>query len=179
MKQLLLATAALFLSFASFAQSDYDVSKDKENGMLVYKGAFTFEDLKKEPTFGWLQRGVAAYTPDSNAVKYLKKHLQQYDIVVLMGTWCDDSHNLIPKLYKTLQAAGYPMQQLKLYGVDRAKTAKYVEHRLYRLEKVPTIVLEKQHTEIGRIVETVKRNMEVDMVQLIQRDLDAQDAGKQ
>lgn len=179
MKKILLAAAASLLSVAAFAQSDFDISKDKENGMTVYKGALAFDDLKKESTFGWFQRGATAYTPDSNAVKYLKKNLPQYNLVVLMGTWCDDSHNLIPKLYKTLQAAGYPMKQIRLYGVDRAKQAKYVEHRLYQVEKVPTIILQKQHTEVGRVVETVKRSVEVDLVQLIQSNLDAQEASKQ
>jgi hypothetical protein len=147
--------------------SDFDISKDKENGAVVYKGQCTFEDLQKESSFGWLDRGTNAYKPDSNAVKYLKKHLGGYDLVILMGTWCEDSQNLLPKLRKTLQAAAYPMSKLSMYGVDRAKTAKNVEHRLYKLEKVPTIVVYKNYMEVGRIVETVKKSIEADLMAIV------------
>lgn len=175
MKKMLLALA-LLISVNTFAQSDYDVSKDKENGAVVFKGQITFADLAKEPTFDWLKRGADAYTPDSVPVKYLKKYLPQYEIVVLMGTWCDDSQNMIPKLYKTLQVVGYPMNLYSMYGVDRAKTAKYVEHKLYKLDKVPTVIVYRNHMEVGRIVELTKKSVEKDLVNIIQPDVEKQEA---
>ncbi len=171
MKKAILAVA-LLMSINTFAQSDYDVSKDKENGAVVYKGECTFADLQKEPSFGWVAKDAAAYTPDTNAIKYLKKHLPDYDFVVLMGTWCDDTHVLLPKYYKVLQQTNYPMAKLKMYGVDRAKTTKYVEHKLYKIVNVPTIIVIKNHTEVGRIVETTKRNIETDLIAIIQKDIE-------
>ena len=178
MKHYLILILATMLSFTAGAQgsvSDFDVSKDKE-GATVYKGQFTFDDLRKEPSFGWFQRGAEAYKADTNAIKYLKKELPNYTIVVLMGTWCDDSQNLIPKLYKTLELTAYPMDKYAMFGVDRAKEAKYIEHKLYKVERVPTIILYKKNMEIGRIVESVKRSIEVDLVQLIQKDPEVQEA---
>lgn len=173
------AAVALMMSTTAFAQvpgtSDYDVSKDAENGAVVFKGQLTFDDLNKETTFGWMKSGSEKYTPDSNAIKYLKKHLGGYEIVVLLGTWCEDSQNLIPKLHKVLQASGYPVSKVTLYGVDRAKTAKYVEHKLYKLDRVPTIILYNNHNETGRIVETVKKNIETDLVQIIYKEVEAEE----
>ena len=177
MKNLLLI-ATLLIAMPAFAQSDFDRSKDKETGSVVFKGQISFEDLKSESTFSWLKRGAADYKPDSIAIAYLKKNLPKYEMVVLMGTWCDDSHNLVPKLYKVMQASGYPMSNYKMYGVDRAKEAKYVEHKLYRLEKVPTIILLKDHVEIGRIVESVKKSVEIDLVQMIQKKMDEEERGQ-
>ncbi len=175
MKKILLAVAVM-MSVNSYAQSDYEVSKDKENGAVVYKGECTFTDLQKEPTFAWVEKDAAAYTPDTNAIKYLKKHLPDYDFVVLMGTWCDDTHMMLPKYYKVLQATNYPMTKLKMYGVDRAKTTKNIEHRLYKLVNVPTIIVIRNHMEIGRIVETTKKSVEVDLIAMIQKDIEAREA---
>jgi hypothetical protein len=171
MKTIFLAIA-IMISLSSFAQTDYDRSIDKENEAVVFKGQFTFEDLRKEPSFSWFSTGVANYKPDSADIKELKKHLPNYNLVVLLGTWCDDSQLLIPRLYRALTGSGFPMDKYAIYGVDRAKEAKYVEHKLYRLEKVPTIIVYKGHTEVGRIVETAKKSIEKDLLGIIEVDID-------
>jgi thiol-disulfide isomerase/thioredoxin len=168
----LLLCASLLISGHAFAQFGYDVSTDKENGGQIFKGDFTFEDLKKEPSFTWLTTGTANYKPDSASVSFLKKHLGKFDLVIVMGTWCDDSHNLVPKLYKVMQSADYPMNKYKLYGVDRAKEAKGIEHKLYQIVNVPTIIVFKDKIEVGRIVETVKKSVEADLAKIIQKKLD-------
>jgi len=156
---------------SAFAQSDYDRISDA-NGNLIYKGECTINDLYKEPDFSWLGRGVDSYTPDSIAVKYLKKTLGQYNIVVVMGTWCEDSQNLVPKLYKTLVEASFPMSQYQMFGVDREKKTKNIEHELYKIKFVPTIIVRKGPQEIGRIVESVKKNIETDLMHIIQDDIE-------
>lgn len=155
----------------AFAQSDYERFTDA-SGTLIYKGECTANDLYKEPSFGWMPGGVESYKPDSNAIKYLKKHIANYNIIIVMGTWCEDSHNLVPKAYKTLVEAGLPMQQFKMYGVDRDKKTKNIEHELYRIKFVPTIIVRKGPLEIGRIVESVKKNIETDLMYMIQDDIE-------
>lgn len=111
--------------------------------------------------------GKGSWTTSLIPMRLLKKHLSEYDIVVLMGTWCEDSHNLVPKLFKTLKAADYPDTRVVMYGLDRNKEGKYIEHKAYKVERVPTIILIKNNGEVGRIVESVKKNIETDIVQLI------------
>ena len=174
MKKILLA-AMMLMSLGAAAQtqqSDYDVSKDKENGAVVFKGQCSFEDLSAEPTFGWLKRGSDAYKPDTTAIKFLKEHLPKYRMVVLIGTWCDDSQLYLPRLHKILQLTNYPMSRYTMYGLDRSKQAKHIEHRLYKADKVPTIIVYKDHTEIGRIVETVNKSVEADLMKIIQKDVE-------
>ncbi|HXS36429.1 MAG TPA: hypothetical protein VN721_06990 [Flavipsychrobacter sp.] len=173
MKNLFLAII-LLISVNAFAQStsDYDVSTDKQTHELVYKGQCTFEDINKQPSFSWLMNGASEYTPDSIAVKYLKKDLSKYQLVVFIGTWNRETHSLLPKLYKVLQVTGYPMSGYKMYGVDRAKTTKYVEHKLYHISDIPTIIVIKNHQEIGRITpETLKRNIETDLDRIVEKDI--------
>jgi len=168
MKILTLLAAALTISLSAAAQSDYDVSKDKE-GATVWKGECTFADMEGETAFSWLKKGADAYTPDKDALLYLRRNLQGYDLVVLMGTWCSDTQDLLPKLQKTLQMTAYPLTQLKMYGVDREKQAKYVEHQLYNLDRVPTIILVKNHTEVGRIVESAPGSIEKALAAMIRK----------
>jgi len=169
MKYLLTLAIVACLSFTAGAQKAYTTSKDEETGATIFKGQVTLADLQEESSFTWLKRGEATYKPDSNAIKYLRKELPAYTIVVLMGTWCDDSQNLIPKLTKTLEAARFPMKQFVMYGVDRAKQTGGMESKLYNVTKVPTIIVYKGNLEAGRIVESVKRDIETDLVQILQK----------
>lgn len=181
MKKIFLALLML-VGIHAMAQSDYDVLKDKKSKATIYKGECTFDDLQKNSSFSWLQRGTSEYNPDTAAVKYLKQYLPNYQVVVFMGTWCDDTYTVLPKLYKILQVTGYPMKNYTMYGVDKAKEAKYVESKLYKIDNVPTIIVMRNMSEIGRIVEVPRRRVEVEIASLIQDDLQKQemrDAQKQ
>lgn len=155
------------ISTQGFAQSDFDRSVDPESGSLVFKGQVDLNDLKKEESFSWLSKGADSYIPDSAGLDYLKKNLPAYNVIVFMGTWCEDTHLMLPRLLKTLQLISYPMDKLKIYGVDRNKETKYVEHKLYRIDRVPTILVFKSHTEIGRITEVVQKSVENDLEEIL------------
>ena len=155
---------------SAFAQSDFDKSVDSENGSIVFKGQLTLEDLKKESTFDWLNSPSNKYAPDSTDMKFLRKHLPNYKAVSFLGTW---SHTLVPKLVKILDLVSFPASSHTIFGVDRSKKTKYVESQLYRIEFVPTIILYKGFTEIGRIVEAPEKSLEKDLVRIIQSHIDS------
>lgn len=156
-------------SFSMYAQSDYDKSIDKETNAVIYKGEISFEDLLKEPGFSWFHEGITNYTPKRDAIAFLQKELPGYEVIVFIGTWCEDSHLMIPQLHNVLKAAEYPFRRLSLYGVNRAKETKFAEEKLYNISFVPTILLYKDGKEIGRIVESVQKSVEEDLVSLIQK----------
>ena len=81
---------------------------------------------------------------------------------------------MLPILYKILQLTAYPMSQYVMYGVDRAKTSKYVEHKLYKIENVPTVILLHGNKEVGRITESVKKSVEADLAYMIDDDITKQ-----
>ncbi|MBS1772741.1 MAG: hypothetical protein JST82_07770 [Bacteroidetes bacterium] len=168
--------AALFIlctmNIHAQTSSAFGSFKDKENGSMVYKGQITFQDLHEQLSFTWLDKGVAEYKPDSVTLDYLKQHLLDYDMTIILGTWCSDSKEMIPKLYKILQITGYPLNKLMMYGVDRNKTTLGGEEKLYKLVNVPTIILYKKYHEKGRIVETVHKSVEKDLKAIIEKDLE-------
>jgi thiol-disulfide isomerase/thioredoxin len=160
------------LTTMALAQSNYQILKDPKNGEAVYKGSFTFQDLHADGSFTWLKHGYEKYKPNAQHVAYLKKHLANYTMVVFIGTWCDDTHEMLPKFEKVLTASNYPLAKLTLFGVDREKKARNIENKLYRVESVPTIIVFKGRLEIGRITETVKASVEEDLLNIIKTDID-------
>lgn len=170
MRSLLLVLAMLACTSA-FAQYGFEVSKDKENGDVVYRGSITFDNLKEQLSFHWMEDGVKEYKPDTVSIKFLQKNLPGYQLTIFLGTWCSDSKEMIPKLYKVLTEVHYPLSQCLMYGVDRDKTAPGDVQKLYNLTNVPTIIVYKKNHEVGRIVETVKKSIEKDLQAIIERDL--------
>ena len=158
-------TAILLLAgMQTMAQTkNYDTLRDEENKQLVYKGSFTMNDLTAEPSFEWMRTGAAEYTPDAKDMQALTAHLGQYKLIIFMGTWCDDSHNLVPKLCKILNVANYSPANVTLYGVDRAKTTGSKIEKTYNVTLVPTIIIMDGDKEKGRITETVDKSIEADM----------------
>ncbi|MBZ0097570.1 MAG: thioredoxin family protein, partial [Taibaiella sp.] len=148
------------------AQGTFDKAINDRNE-LVFTGQFTFADLQQEESFKWMTEGTDAYQPGAEDISYLKNELNKYQLVVFMGTWCEDSHNLIPKLYKALEASGYPAQQLTLYGLNREKKGKGTAHEEYKVLYVPTIIVLSDDKEVGRITETVRKSVEADLVTII------------
>ena len=146
----------------------YDITKDAKNGSVVFNGPITFDDLNKESSFTWLKTGAAEYNPRQSSIAAIKEQLNKGDfsIVVFLGTWCDDSKELVPKLEKVLMLAGFPMSKVEMYGVDREKTTKNGESKKFGITLVPTIILMRNGKETGRITETVNKSMEEDLVKL-------------
>jgi thiol-disulfide isomerase/thioredoxin len=168
--RLLLSIFLLAMYTSMQAQPAYNKFKDENTAELIYKGHVTFEDLQKESEFTWI-KNADNYVPNEDATNDLKNFIKQYDLVVLMGTWCEDSHNLIPKLYKVLQAADYPLQQLTMYGLDRNKKGKANEEGTYKVTNVPTIIVFKGDKEVGRITESVQLSIEADLLKIVDQSL--------
>lgn len=164
--RILFLALAIFIVMHTQAQGTFDKAINDRNE-LVFTGQFAFTDLQAEESFKWMTEETDAYQPNAEDISYLKSELNKYHLVVFMGTWCEDSHNLMPKLYKVLHAASYPLQQLTLYGLDREKKGKGTAHEEYKVLYVPTIIVLSDGKEIGRITETVRKSVEADLSAII------------
>lgn len=163
----LLLICALLISAQMTAQKGYTSFRDKDTHELIYQGRLTFNDIVQEPEFKWLQERSAGYRPAKEPMEVLKTALGEYTMVVVMGTWCSDTKDMLPKLYKVLKDAQYPLGQLTMFGLDHAKKGRNNEEETYAIETIPTIILQRDGKEIGRIAETVKKSVEADLVEII------------
>ena len=148
----LVAVIALLASNFSFAQNQYQVLVERPNEK-TFKGIISREVLLSDTAFKWYGENLKGYTPNASALEGLKKNKDSIQLLSFMGTWCEDSQNIIPKFYSLLDMAGFPQDRVTLIGVDRKKiTLSHLSEAL-NVTKVPTIIVLKNGKEIGRVVE--------------------------
>lgn len=161
------ALALFILNFSLMAQSKsgYEIIETDNKQEVIYKGPCTFEDIANVAAFK-LQENAAAYQPAGEQTQALSKVLPEFDMIIFLGTWCEDSHNLIPKLYKVLQETGYPLDKPDIQALDRDKKGLHEVQDQFKITNVPTIILLQNGVETGRITETVKKSIEQDLLDI-------------
>jgi thiol-disulfide isomerase/thioredoxin len=148
----------LIIGKISLAQNQFEVLVERPNEKSL-KGIISKEVLLADTSFHWYAENLKGYTPHADAVAGLKKNADSIQLLVFMGTWCEDSHVVIPKLFSILDAAGYPGDKVTLIGVDRnKKTYSHLSEAL-NITLVPTIMIMKKGKEAGRVVELGKYGM--------------------
>jgi thiol-disulfide isomerase/thioredoxin len=159
MKKILCSLSMLFiLVFVANAQSQYEVTMDK-NGDKVFKGFISREILQADTSFHWYGQNLKNYTPNTSAIANLKKYGDSIQIIAFMGTWCEDSHFVIPKFFMLADAANFSMNRVTILGVDRDKKTLGNLSEAMKITNVPTLVVMKNGHEIGRVVEYGKTGM--------------------
>lgn len=152
--------AFLTVSFCnvSFSQNQYEILSEKPNEK-TFKGIISREVLVNDTSFKWYAENQRTYKPNAFAVEGLQKNKDSIQLLVFMGTWCDDSHYIIPKFYMLADAAGFPEDRITLIGVDRKKTTLSHLAEALDIKNVPTILVMKNGKEMGRVVEYGKSGM--------------------
>ncbi len=100
---------------------------------------------------------------------------------MIFGTWCGDSRREVPRLWKILEEAGYPVDEIEMLAVGSARFtprmgiseelldwSKAVKKR-YGVERVATIILYRGGEETGRIVETPEGSLEENLLAISRR----------
>lgn len=143
---------ALLFGNALLAQNQFEVFSERP-GEKTFKGIISKEVLLADTSFKWYAENLKGYTPNTKALEGLKKNADSIQLLTFMGTWCEDSHFIIPKFYNLLDAAGFSKEKVTLIGVDRNK--KTLSHLAEALNviNVPTIIVLKNGKEMGRVVE--------------------------
>ncbi|PWN59399.1 TlpA family protein disulfide reductase [Chryseobacterium viscerum] len=170
----IVAFSSLFLAVQQLSAQkvvmNREVDTQKDGKMLL--GNQLKEQFLKAPYADWYVKEHDEYVLDQKAVSELKKEkIGTYDIIVFMGTWCEDSHRDFPRLMKILEAVNYPENKLNIIAVNRKKESPTGDESLYNLQKVPTIILKRYGKEIGRIIEMPTTGyIERDLVQILKKN---------
>jgi thiol-disulfide isomerase/thioredoxin len=159
-KVFLSAIVTVLLSGFVIAQNQYEVLTERPNEK-TWKGIISREALMNDTFFmnHWYAANQNNYNPNSDAVTELKKLADSIQLLVFMGTWCEDSQFIIPKFFRLIDASGFPANRITLIGVDRnKKTLSHLTEAL-NVNNVPTIMVMKDGKEMGRVVEYGKSGM--------------------
>lgn len=141
-----------------------DTSPQKD--MLL--GEFQKEELQQKPFSKWFEPRYSEFEPQSEAMSTIKKNIKDYDIKVLMGTWCGDSKREVPKLLKILDEADYNYENLEMVAVDYNKTTPSKIEEELNVHRVPTIIFYKDGKEVNRFVEySQEESIEEDLAKIV------------
>jgi thiol-disulfide isomerase/thioredoxin len=141
----------LVLHTIIFAQNQFQVFSERP-GEKTFKGIISREALIADTSFAWITKSPN-FVADKNAIEGFKKNKDSIQLLVFMGTWCEDSQDIIPKLYSLTDAAGFSQDRITLIGVDRQKKTLSHLTEAMGITNVPTIIVMKNGKEAGRVVE--------------------------
>ena len=156
MKHFLLAISSLLVfAFASKAQHYETLIDSLHPSEKILKGIISKSDFENEPGYNkWYTESQKIYPmPNEDAVKGMRKNKDSVNIVIFGGTWCEDTHFLLPKFFKMQEASGFPEDRITLYAVDRNKKTTGTIAENYHITNIPTIIVMKDGKEVGRVVE--------------------------
>lgn len=172
--KIIFAASTLFFALQSCEAQKVVVNRevDSKNDGKMLLGYQTKSQLLKEPYSEWYVAGFEDYQIDQKALAELKKEkLNSYNITLVMGTWCDDSHREVPRLFKILEELRFPESKLTMIAVNRKKEAPSGEEGPLNIQRVPTIIVQKYGKEIGRIIESPSTGyLERDLVEILRKD---------
>ena len=140
----------------------FDEKKQQE--MLL--GTISRDDLHEQP-YQWMDSMYNAYVPDAQLLPAIAMLAVDVKIEIILGTWCGDSREHIPRLYKILDAIKYPTETISLYCVDRTKMFPPGRPQEKMLSPFHVLFYRKDGTEIGNIIEKPDGTLEQDLVQIL------------
>ena len=155
----------MLITASLFAQNKIMIEEKSSKPYLI--GICNREAFSDSNFAWWFNSNYDQYQVDSSEVIELKKEINNYDITIVMGTWCSDSRREVPRFYKILDAIDYPSYKLTLINVDRKMKSIATEVDEMNIEYVPTIIIYRNEKEIGRIIETPEDILEKDLLLII------------
>jgi thiol-disulfide isomerase/thioredoxin len=156
MHKLFLAVCSILI-FASCKSGKISVDKDyvvvPDDRSKIISGKINRGILENDTAFAWFKENMKWGEAEPSAIAAFKKNASKFELVVVCGTWCHDSNNLLPKFYRLIDKAGYPESKVLLIAVDRTKHAyKHFEQK-YSITNTPTFIVMQHGKEVGRVTE--------------------------
>lgn len=141
---------------------------DKKTNNKILIGYCNREGLKSEPFDDWFNSEYGNYIVDTLSLDSISKGKLDYlKITIIMGTWCGDSRREVPRFYKIIDNLHFREQNITLINVDRKMKANDIDIEKFSVSRIPTFVFSIDNKEIGRIIETPKKSLEKDLMEIV------------
>ena len=139
---------------ALFAQAQYEISKDEKHPeQYILRGIINKYLVQNDTAYKWYGQSQSYYNPDTATLNAFERSKGKYQFIVFGGTWCEDTHFLVPKLFKLQEKSGIADDAITFFGVDRAKASLGNISKAFNITLVPTVIVMKDGKEVGRVVE--------------------------
>lgn len=156
----------LFILNLSIGQSVESSVEPKEKPDCLV-GKVIRNDIQKGEFGNYFNSEYRPYHPKQDILSQLKNGIYNKSILVVLGTWCHDSKEQVPRFYKVLDQLDYNTSDVEIICVDRGKTAGSLDISHLNIEKVPTFIIYSGDMELGRIIETPTLSMEEDLLKIL------------
>lgn len=170
MKTTILLFIFLIINAPTFSQT-FNQEIVNAKGTANLTGKINFEKLNTAPYNEWFSENYESYVPKETIINDIKTNIQAYTIKIFMGTWCGDSKREVPKFYKTLNEANFPLNRVTTIAVasDREHYKQSIggEQEGLNIHRVPTFIFYKDGKEVHRIVESPKTTIEKDIKDIL------------
>jgi hypothetical protein len=157
-------------NYTVFDESDYYFTIDGTRVLITAHQGLKGE-IDKQKLFETVpvwRSLMESYQPDLNVVAAIKASQPETTITVALATWCSDSKQHVPRLLKALDAAGNRRLHIKLIGIARKLSEPADAINRLTIVRVPTVVVERDGVELGRIVENpTSKTMEGDLAAIL------------
>jgi hypothetical protein len=153
-----------FLPLIIFSQEMNNKVTDPKSGKEILIGNCDRSELEKGEFGRLFDEYYKIYEPDIAVLTQLKQKQEGVEILIVMGTWCSDSQEQVPKFFKILDKIKFSKKDVQIICVDRDKLAGDTDIINYNIQKVPTFVIYRKGREIGRIIETPYATLEKDLL---------------
>jgi len=147
-----------------FSQDLNSKSQDPETDKMVLTGYCDRAGLEKDVFGEFFKQYYSSYDVDKDLAKEIRGMSEGFSILIILGTWCHDSKEQVPRFYKILDKAHWPKDQISQICVNSSKEASSLDVSSYDVQKVPIFIIYKNGVEIGRIVETPMMSLEEDIL---------------
>lgn len=143
--------------------SAQDEAKEKPKR---YVGVFTLEEvLSHDERYA---DNAFIYIPNPDALAVFKSVSEPVTIKLFYRTDCIDSVREVPRFIKTIQLAENPLITVEYIGVDRGRSEPAGLVEGWDLQRVPTFIVLHNEQEVGRVIESAKVKIEVDLAEILQ-----------
>jgi thiol-disulfide isomerase/thioredoxin len=159
------------LAVLSFLPAGMD-AQSPANDILL--GKHDRSALLQPPYNGWFKANYDSYVVDSFTCQFIRPLLKDKTITIFLGTWCGDSRREVPRFLKMLDCCEFPMTGLTLVVVGNSdslyKKSPQHEEAGKNIVRVPTIIVEQDGKEVGRIIEFPVVSLEKDLLAILRNE---------
>lgn len=124
----------------------------QEQEQKIMLDTIAFADLKQNEDFLWISK----VKNDESLNKSVLERIALYDITIVLGTWCSDSHVAVAQFANYLMHIGYDINKVTFIGLDEDKKSPTLLHEKLDITYVPTILFKHKTNEAHEPVRIVE-----------------------
>ena len=136
------------------------------DGNEILVGRISYAQMRQYAE-AWFDKEYDFYRINQERLEKIKPLLKDKRVVLLMGTWCEDSQREVPAMMKILDQAGYKTAEMEIIAIDEDKRTKEGHEKTYDLTYVPALIFFEGEKEINRIVEFPINSLEQDILDIL------------